>query len=172
MYHMYGMYLNCRAIGFNSWRMPHWPRTTILPRGWTLRHSSFGDMRSASSLCPNWSLRSCAKSNRMVLPCACVAASPPVKCDCISKNYPPTMQQDIGHLVKIKGLVTRASDVKPQITVCTYTCETCGSELFQEVLIPYIHNTAVELTARTWPVSDYRPSIHAAANLLVWALRR
>ena len=63
------------------------------------------------------------------------------------------MQQDIGHLVKIKGLVTRASDVKPQITVCTYTCETCGSELFQEVLIPYIHaithNTAVELTART-----------------------
>lgn len=46
--------------------------------------------------------------------------------------------QDIGHLVKIKGLVTRASDVKPQITVCTYTCETCGSELFQEVLITHI----------------------------------
>jgi len=40
---------------------------------------------------------------------------------------------DIGHLVKIKGLVTRASDVKPHVTVCTYTCESCGSELFQEV---------------------------------------
>ena len=40
---------------------------------------------------------------------------------------------DIGHLVKVKGMVTRASDVKPQITVCTYTCEVCGSEIFQDV---------------------------------------
>lgn len=30
-------------------------------------------------------------------------------------------------------MVTRASDVKPQVTVCTYTCEVCGSEMFQEV---------------------------------------
>ena len=43
---------------------------------------------------------------------------------------------DIGRLVKIKGMVTRASDVKPQITVCTYTCDMCGSEIFQDVLGP------------------------------------
>mmetsp|Transcript_14533 Transcript_14533/g.32609 ORF Transcript_14533/g.32609 Transcript_14533/m.32609 type:complete len:617 (+) Transcript_14533:83-1933(+) len=43
---------------------------------------------------------------------------------------------DIGHLVKVKGMVTRASDVKPQITVCTYTCDICGSEIFQDVLGP------------------------------------
>jgi DNA replication licensing factor MCM7 len=40
---------------------------------------------------------------------------------------------DIGHLVKIKGMVIRSSDVKPQITVCTYVCEMCGSELYQPI---------------------------------------
>ena len=30
-------------------------------------------------------------------------------------------------------MVTRATDVKPQITVCTYTCDFCGSEIYQEV---------------------------------------
>lgn len=40
---------------------------------------------------------------------------------------------DIGHMVTIKGLVTKTSDVKPRIRVCTYTCEVCGSEIFQDV---------------------------------------
>lgn len=47
-----------------------------------------------------------------------------------------TSRADIGHLVKVKGMVTRASDVKPQISVVTYNCEICGSELFQEILSP------------------------------------
>jgi DNA replication licensing factor MCM7 len=41
---------------------------------------------------------------------------------------------DIGHLVTVRGLVTRTSDVKPRIAVCTYTCDVCGCELFQDVL--------------------------------------
>lgn len=41
---------------------------------------------------------------------------------------------DIGGLVKIKGMVIRSSDVRPQVTVCTYTCEMCGSELYQQVV--------------------------------------
>jgi len=40
---------------------------------------------------------------------------------------------DIGSLVKIKGLVTRTSEVKPRIAVVTYTCDVCGSDLFQQV---------------------------------------
>ena len=40
---------------------------------------------------------------------------------------------DIGHLVSVKGMVTRVSDVKPMVTVVTYTCEVCGSEIYQEV---------------------------------------
>lgn len=40
---------------------------------------------------------------------------------------------DIGHLVTVKGLVTRISDVKPKVKVCTYTCEICGSENFQDI---------------------------------------
>lgn len=40
---------------------------------------------------------------------------------------------DIGSLVVVSGMVTRVSDVKPQVRVVTYACEVCGSEMFQEV---------------------------------------
>jgi DNA replication licensing factor MCM7 len=40
---------------------------------------------------------------------------------------------DIGALVKIKGIVTRVSAVKPIVTIATYTCDACGYELYQEV---------------------------------------
>lgn len=39
----------------------------------------------------------------------------------------------IGSLVTIKGIVTRASDVKPQMQVAVYTCEACGMEVYQVV---------------------------------------
>ena len=39
----------------------------------------------------------------------------------------------IGHLVCVKGIVTRASEVKPMMTVATYTCDTCGNETYQPV---------------------------------------
>ena len=41
---------------------------------------------------------------------------------------------DIGRLVKLRGMVTRSSDVKPHMSVCTYTCDVCGSEIYQEVV--------------------------------------
>ena len=51
---------------------------------------------------------------------------------------------EIGTLVVVKGMITRASDVKPQISVCTYTCEVCGSEIYQDVrfylLCGYLYN--------------------------------
>ncbi|GBG59606.1 hypothetical protein CBR_g49870 [Chara braunii] len=40
---------------------------------------------------------------------------------------------DIGHLVCIKGIVTRVTDVKPLMSVATYTCDICGFEIYQEV---------------------------------------
>ncbi|KAL3517377.1 hypothetical protein ACH5RR_019966 [Cinchona calisaya] len=39
----------------------------------------------------------------------------------------------IGQLVRISGIVTRCSDVKPLIQVAVYTCEECGFEIYQEV---------------------------------------
>ncbi|KAL7681569.1 putative mini-chromosome maintenance protein [Plasmopara halstedii] len=39
----------------------------------------------------------------------------------------------VGTLVRIKGMVTRVSTVKPLLTVATYTCEACASEVYQEV---------------------------------------
>ena len=41
--------------------------------------------------------------------------------------------ESIGHLVSVKGIVTRVSEVKAQICVATYTCETGGWEIYQEV---------------------------------------
>lgn len=39
----------------------------------------------------------------------------------------------IGKLVTLKGIVTRSTEVKPMITVATYTCDQCGSETYQPV---------------------------------------
>jgi DNA replication licensing factor MCM7 len=46
------------------------------------------------------------------------------------------IDSDIGKLVKVKGLVTRASDVKPRVTVCTYTCDICAGEIFVAITGP------------------------------------
>ncbi|KAJ7542087.1 hypothetical protein O6H91_10G089200 [Diphasiastrum complanatum] len=40
----------------------------------------------------------------------------------------------IGQLVKVKGIITRCSDVKPLLKVAVYTCEECGFEIYQEVM--------------------------------------
>lgn len=39
----------------------------------------------------------------------------------------------LGRLVTIRGIVTRVSDVKPLLQVNTYSCDSCGNEVFQEV---------------------------------------
>lgn len=39
----------------------------------------------------------------------------------------------IGKLVTVRGIVTRATEVKPMIVVATYTCDECGSEVSQPV---------------------------------------
>ena len=40
---------------------------------------------------------------------------------------------DIGHLVSVKAICTRTSDVKPLISVVTYACDVCGFEIYQNV---------------------------------------
>ncbi|KAH7516974.1 hypothetical protein FEM48_Zijuj09G0013000 [Ziziphus jujuba var. spinosa] len=54
-----------------------------------------------------------------------------------SKGQPYTIREVkasyIGQLVKISGIVTRCSDVKPLMQVAVYTCEECGFEIYQEV---------------------------------------
>ena len=41
---------------------------------------------------------------------------------------------EVGHLVKVKGMVTRATDVRPYVCVCTYMCDICGSEIYQPIV--------------------------------------
>ncbi|KAJ3086261.1 Mcm2-7 hexameric complex component [Quaeritorhiza haematococci] len=39
----------------------------------------------------------------------------------------------VGRLVTVRGMVTRVSNVKPLAVVLLYSCDKCGSEIFQEV---------------------------------------
>ncbi|KAI0155051.1 DNA replication licensing factor mcm7 [Xylariaceae sp. FL1272] len=41
--------------------------------------------------------------------------------------------ENLGHLITVRGIVTRTSDVKPIVQVSAYTCDRCGSELFQPI---------------------------------------
>ena len=40
---------------------------------------------------------------------------------------------EIGRLISIKGIVTRASEVKPHISVASFVCDVCGHEEFKTV---------------------------------------
>ena len=40
---------------------------------------------------------------------------------------------EIGKLLTVRAIVTRVSDVKPNIVVDAYACDVCGAEVFQEV---------------------------------------
>ncbi len=42
----------------------------------------------------------------------------------------------IGKLVAVKGIVTRATEVKPMMQVATYTCDQCGAETYQPINSP------------------------------------
>lgn len=39
----------------------------------------------------------------------------------------------LGHLITVRGIATRVSDVKPVVQVGAYTCDRCGCEIFQPV---------------------------------------
>jgi len=41
--------------------------------------------------------------------------------------------EHVGTLVRVRGVVTRVSDVKPTATTITYTCDKCGCEAYQEI---------------------------------------
>ncbi len=42
----------------------------------------------------------------------------------------------IGHMVRVDGIVTKATAVKPFIQVATYSCDSCGRENYQEIAGP------------------------------------
>ncbi|KAF2454867.1 putative DNA replication licensing factor Mcm7 [Lineolata rhizophorae] len=41
--------------------------------------------------------------------------------------------EHLGHLIIVRGIATRVSDVKPSVQVNAYFCDRCGSEVFQPV---------------------------------------
>ncbi|KAI6205331.1 DNA replication licensing factor MCM7 [Aphelenchoides besseyi] len=41
--------------------------------------------------------------------------------------------EHVGRLVSLRGVVIRATDVKPSVNVVTYSCDTCGSETYQSI---------------------------------------
>ena len=55
----------------------------------------------------------------------------------MARTHPLSVRQvkadNIGRLVTVRGIVTRATEVKPVMTVATYTCDQCGAESYQPV---------------------------------------
>jgi len=53
----------------------------------------------------------------------------------LSRKYLTQMRdvkaQNIGQLVQVRGIVTRASDVRPCMQVAVYACDACGYEVYQ-----------------------------------------
>ncbi|KAL9080104.1 MAG: hypothetical protein Q9157_001064 [Trypethelium eluteriae] len=41
--------------------------------------------------------------------------------------------EHLGHLITVRGITTRVSDIKPSVQVNAYSCDICGSEVFQPV---------------------------------------
>ena len=54
----------------------------------------------------------------------------------------------MGRLLTIRGIVTRVTDVRPRVTVQTYTCDQCGCESFQEIK-SHEFTPLVECTSRS-----------------------
>ncbi|KAL5107545.1 DNA replication licensing factor mcm7-A [Taenia crassiceps] len=46
------------------------------------------------------------------------------------------LASSIGHLIQVRGVVSRATEVKPLLRVATYTCDRCGAETYQEITSP------------------------------------
>lgn len=42
--------------------------------------------------------------------------------------------EHLGTLITVRGIVTRVSDVKPAVKINAYTCDRCGSEIFQPII--------------------------------------
>merc|ERR1712088_89875 len=57
------------------------------------------------------------------------------RCGSDAKSIPirDVKAQMIGKLVNIRGIVTRATEVKPMLQVATYTCDQCGAETYQTI---------------------------------------
>ncbi|KAG1468437.1 hypothetical protein G6F56_003827 [Rhizopus delemar] len=55
----------------------------------------------------------------------------------LSDDSPLAVRQingaQLGQLVTVRGIITRVSDVRPFLQVNTYSCDSCGSEIFQEI---------------------------------------
>ena len=41
--------------------------------------------------------------------------------------------EHLGRLITVRGIVTRVSEVKPLLQVNAYSCDSCGSEIFQDI---------------------------------------
>ena len=69
----------------------------------------------------------------------------------------------IGSLTTVKGIVTRVTDVKPMLTVAAYTCDTCGSELYQEVTSS-TYKPLAECPTETCNRNRVRGELHAVVR--------
>ena len=70
----------------------------------------------------------------------------------------------IGKLIRMRGIVIRATEVKPHASVITYTCDTCANETYQPV------GSVALLLAETLASPGERALVYACAQVSVEGL--
>ena len=70
----------------------------------------------------------------------------------------------IGKLIKMRGIVIRATEVKPHASVITYTCDTCANETYQPV-----RSVALCLAENSVLLGDWT-LVHACAQVSIEGL--
>ncbi|KAJ1344193.1 hypothetical protein BSLG_001333 [Batrachochytrium salamandrivorans] len=65
----------------------------------------------------------------------------------------------VGKMVRVKGMVTRVSNVKPMVVVVAYSCDNCGHEIFQEVVSESV-NPLVICTSESCRKNNVKGALH------------
>ncbi|KAJ8324371.1 DNA replication licensing factor MCM7 [Batrachochytrium dendrobatidis] len=65
----------------------------------------------------------------------------------------------VGKMVRVKGMVTRVSNVKPMVVVVAYSCDNCGHEIFQEVVSENV-NPLVICTSDSCRKNNIKGALH------------
>lgn len=67
--------------------------------------------------------------------------------------------RSVGHLISVKGVVTRAAEVKPHMAVASFVCDVCGHEEFKTVGgLTYL--PLIECTSEACRASNSRGNLH------------
>ncbi|KAF2725429.1 MCM-domain-containing protein [Polychaeton citri CBS 116435] len=71
--------------------------------------------------------------------------------------------EHLGHLITVRGITTRVSDVKPSVLVNAYSCDRCGYEIFQPVTTKQF-TPLIECTSEDCQKNNAKGQLHLSTR--------